>query len=94
MTEEDVRKELLSIWNEIETSGPEGLLDIADEIIAINPKCADVFIEKFNNETNLVHKELLAQMILFGVHYLPAIEFLKNERGWSDFSGYAGFPES
>jgi hypothetical protein len=94
MTDQNVREELLSIWEEIKASGPEGLLEMADDLISKNSQCADVFIEKFISEINPIYKELLAQMILYGVHYEPAIEFLKNDRGWDDFTGYAGFPES
>lgn len=93
MVDQSVRKELLSIWDEMKTSGPEGLLELVDDIVGQNPKCVSIFIEKFDRETNQIHKELLAQMILYGIHYIPAIEFLKNERGWTDFTGYAGFPE-
>jgi hypothetical protein len=94
MSEKDVRSQLLDLWEEIKSNDIlEGLLDMADDLIKENPECTDVLIEQFHKESSLNRKELLAQMILYGVHYKPAIDFLRNERGWDDFTGYAGFPE-
>jgi hypothetical protein len=90
-----IRGQLLSLWQEIKTNDMlEGLLDLADDLIKEDPESVDVLIDLFKIETNLRHKEILAQMILYGVHYQPAIEYLRNERGWDDFTGFAGFPES
>src|SRR4051812_35349681 len=72
----------------------EGLLSLIDEILIKNPEAINFFIDKFSVEENKGDKETLAQIILRQKQYQPAIDFLKTEMGWDDFTGFAGFPES
>jgi hypothetical protein len=90
MNNKNTRDQILSLWKEIKSSDLlEGLMDIAEELIAKNPDCTDVLIALFQTESNLDRKELLAQMILYGVPHQAAMAFLKNERGWKDFTGFS-----
>ncbi|MEO5971156.1 MAG: hypothetical protein ABIQ95_14605 [Bdellovibrionia bacterium] len=72
----------------------EAVFFAIDEILKDHPDCLQVFINRFVNEANNSEKETLAQIILRHSHYEPAINFLKVEMGWNDFSGFVGFPEN
>lgn len=90
-----IESELLSFYQALTSKDNmlEPYYDLIDEILNEHPEHVQVFIKKFQIETDRRQKEILAQIILFVEHYLPAIEFLRNEMGWDDFTGFAGFPE-
>jgi hypothetical protein len=91
-----IEEELLKLYHELTVKGHilEPYFDLIDEILNENPEHVQIFIEKFQMESDRRQREILAQIILFVEHYQPAIDFLKNEMGWDDFTGYAGFPDS
>lgn len=91
----EARKQLLSAYEfYLRTGDFQASALTIEEVLKIHPKSVDIFMSKFHNPDDSDDKEVLAQIILMAVHYPPAIDYLKNEMGWDDFTGYAGFPDS
>lgn len=93
--EQNPRKMLSKYYQDwLDRGEGEAIFMAIEEVLTEHPECLDIFIEKFHIEQNKSEKETLAEIILRHQPYQPAIHFLKNEMGWDDFTGFAGFPES
>ena len=92
---EDINRKLNQCYEDL-LGGEDGesVFPVINEILKLHPDGIDLFIEKFYKETNKSNKETLAEIILRRRHYQPVIDFLENEMGWDDFTGFAGFPDS
>lgn len=92
---EDIHKILNQYYEDwLEGEDGESVFTAIDEILELHPDGVDLFIEKFSKETDKSKKKTLGEIILRRKHYQPVIDFLRNEMGWDDFTGFAGFPES
>jgi hypothetical protein len=85
MSEDWPKEELERLYREWLNGGMgEGIFTAIESILTSCPDLIGIFIDKFHNETNLMLKELQAEIILRQQYYQPAVDFLRNEMKWDE----------
>lgn len=83
---EQAKQWVLEMYEEIISpdSMTEGTYELIEKYLLEHPDLADIFIGKFEAETDRDKKEALAMIILSVRSYPPAEDFLRAEFGWTD----------
>ena len=86
MISPELKSDLLKLAEFALTSGEliEDSLIAIEEILDKYPEEVSLFVDMFEKDENSENRDVLAIIIIHHLAHPEAVEFLRNEEGWSD----------